>query len=90
VLYDAVALLLSEAGASKLAGEPAARDFVTDAYAHGKFIGYTAGALPLLEAAGATSRIDPGFTDLGAVDPEAFLDTCAGLRYRPRLGAGVG
>jgi catalase len=90
VLYDAVALLLTEAGAAELGGEPAARDFVTDACAHGKFIGYTAAARPLLEAAGLTSRIDAGFTDLGSADAAAFLDACAGLRYWPRLGAGVG
>jgi catalase len=90
VLYDAVALLLSEAAATRMADNPAARDFVADAFAHGKFIGYTAGALPLLEAACVTSRLDAGFTDLGAVDAAAFLDNCAGLRYWPRLGTGVG
>jgi catalase len=90
VLYDAVALLLSEAAATRMADNPAARDFVADAFAHGKFIGYTAGALPLLEAACVTSRLDAGFTNLGAVDAAAFLDDCAGLRYWPRLGAGVG
>ena len=42
VLYDAVVMLASEPGAADLAGIPAARDFVTDAYAHCKFIGYTA------------------------------------------------
>jgi catalase len=90
VLYDAVALLLSEAAATRMADNPAARDFVADAFAHGKFIGYTAGALPLLEAACVTSRLDAGFTNLGAVDVAAFLDNCAGLRYWPRLGGGVG
>ena len=34
VLYDAVALLPSEDGAKNLAKEPAARDFVADAFAH--------------------------------------------------------
>ena len=38
VLYDAVALLPSESGAQKLANDPAARDFVADAFAHRKFI----------------------------------------------------
>ncbi len=90
VLYDAVALLLTETGAARMADDPAARDFVTDAFAHGKFIAYTAGARPLLEAAGVTSRLDAGFSNLGAVDAAAFLDNCAGLRYWPRLGGGVG
>ena len=34
VLFDAVALILSEEGAERLAGEAAARDFVADAFAH--------------------------------------------------------
>jgi catalase len=90
VLYDAVALLLSETAAAELAGQPAARDFVADAFAHGKFIAYTAAARPLLEAAGVTGRLDDGFSDLGTVDAAAFLDSCAALRYGPRLGGGIG
>ena len=52
VLYDAVALLPSEEGATALAKEPAARDFVADAFAHMKFIGYVAAALPLVSRRG--------------------------------------
>jgi catalase len=52
VLYDAVAILASPGGARALAARPAARDFVTDAVAHCKFIGYTSGAAVLFEAAG--------------------------------------
>ena len=48
VLYDAVIVLASEDGASSLARNPAARDFISDAYAHCKFVGYVTGALPLL------------------------------------------
>src|SRR6202022_3369099 len=40
VVYAAVVVLASAEGASALARLPAARDFVTDAYAHCKFIGY--------------------------------------------------
>ncbi|MBV8807525.1 MAG: catalase, partial [Acidobacteriaceae bacterium] len=40
VLYDAVALLISEAGAKMLVNDGAARDFISDAYVHAKFIGY--------------------------------------------------
>ena len=40
MLYDAVVLLPSEDGAKVLTKEPAARDFVADAFAHMKFIGY--------------------------------------------------
>ena len=39
VLYDAVAVVTSDEGATTLAGMPAAKDFVTDAHNHKKFIG---------------------------------------------------
>ena len=51
LLFDAVALLPSPAGASLLAREATARDFVSDAFAHLKFIAYGAAAEPLLEKA---------------------------------------
>ena len=41
VVFDAVAVLLSDAGAQLLAEEATARDFVADAFAHCKFIGHT-------------------------------------------------
>jgi hypothetical protein len=52
VLYDAVAILAAPGAARTLAARPAARDFVTDAVAHCKFIGYTSGAAGLFEAVG--------------------------------------
>ena len=42
VLYDAVALIVSEEGAALLAKDAPAKDFITDAFAHCKFIGYSA------------------------------------------------
>jgi catalase len=54
VLYDAVALLVSDAGAVLLEHDAASRDFVADAFAHCKFIGYTKAAALLLERAGVT------------------------------------
>ena len=44
MLFDAVAILPSKEGAELLAMLPAARDFVADAVAHRKFIGYAATA----------------------------------------------
>ena len=52
VLYDAVVIAASGPGAERLARHPAARDFVTDAHAHRKFVGYTDEAAALLRAAG--------------------------------------
>jgi catalase len=40
VLYDAVALLPAENAMADLLPESTARDFVADAFAHCKFIGY--------------------------------------------------
>jgi catalase len=64
VLFDAVALVLSEDGAKMLLGEKAALDFVSDAYAHCKAIGHTDAAKALVEKAGA--RRDAFFFDLPA------------------------
>ena len=52
VLFDAVALVLSEEGCAMLLGEGAAVDFVRDAFGHLKAIGHTAEAQPLLDKAG--------------------------------------
>ena len=46
VLYDAVALLPAEAAMADLLQESTARDFVADAFAHCKFIGYVEAARP--------------------------------------------
>jgi catalase len=47
VLYDAVALLPAENAMADLLPESTARDFVADAFAHCKFIGYVDAATPL-------------------------------------------
>jgi catalase len=83
VLFDAVALVLSEAGGRALAMSPAARDFVTDAHAHCKFIGYTREAKPLLESAGLAELLDEGFVDLES-DVTGFLSRCTELRFWER------
>ena len=85
MLYDAVVVLASKQGAPALAALPVARDFVTDAFAHGKFIGYTGDAAPLFEAAGLAGDLDDGFADLGRLSAAYFLSRCAQLRFWPRL-----
>ena len=52
VLFDAVAVILSDAGAKALASEGAAIDFVRDAYGHLKAIAIDAGGRQLLKVAG--------------------------------------
>ena len=85
VLFDAVALILSEEGAERLTGEAAARDFVADAFAHCKFIAFTPDAIPLLEKAGVDPGADEGLIEL--TGPEAivgFIDSCRKLRLWSR------
>jgi catalase len=85
VLFDAVALLLSEEGAERLTGEAAARDFVADAFAHCKFIAFTANAVALLRKAGVDPQADEGMIALG--EPEAiatFIESCRKLRLWSR------
>jgi len=88
VLYDAVVLLVSDEGAVDLSRLPAARDFVADAFAHNKFIGYTAPAELLLEKAGLSAHQDEGVLELeSAKATTAFLNACAQLRYWERGAA---
>jgi catalase len=68
VLFDAIALLLSEAAARDFAGQGAALQFVTDAYGHLKAIGRSKTAQPLIDK--SAIQPDEGVTDLG---PE-FID----------------
>ena len=85
VLYDAVALLPSADGVELLVQEPTARDFVADAFAHCKFIGYVEAALPLFEKAGVPDSRDDGCIALaGPEGCAAFVATCRQLRFWAR------
>jgi len=86
VLYDAVVLLPSTDGAKLLTGEATARDFVADAFAHAKFIGYGVDAKPLLDRAGITpADMDAGFKSLtSAIDIDSFIKSCRMLRFWER------
>ena len=84
VLYDAVVLLMSAEGAALLAADAAAKDFVTDAHAHCKFIAYTPDAVALLDAAGVVAELDDGYIEL---DRRAAITTFVeALSRRPLLG----
>ncbi|HMB43792.1 MAG TPA: catalase-related domain-containing protein, partial [Luteimonas sp.] len=69
VLFDAVALVLSDDAGKRLAGEAAAVDFVRDAFGHLKAIATTAGAQAVLTAAGIAK--DAGVVDAG--NTKAFV-----------------
>jgi catalase len=88
ILYDAVALLPSEAGVKALMKQPAARDFVADAFAHLKFIGYVKTALPLLKTAGVADHCDDGFFELsGSKQCSKFVEMCRQVRFWAREAA---
>ncbi len=90
VLYDAVALLPSEDGASKLAKEGPARDFIADAFAHMKFIGYVEAATPLFKKAGLNESRDAGFIALDGSDGSSkFIAACRQLRFWEREAAAM-
>jgi catalase len=85
VLFDAVAVLVSPAGATALSTEATAKDFVSDAYAHLKFIGYNEAAAPLFAKARIGDAMDEGFIQLTTADTAAnFIATCRKLRLWTR------
>ncbi|MBV8096150.1 MAG: catalase [Acetobacteraceae bacterium] len=87
VLYDAVAVLPSQEGAALLAREATAKDFVSDAYAHAKFIAYVDAATPLFEKAGVTEP-NGGFVRLQSPrDARSFIEACRELRFWEREAA---
>jgi catalase len=85
VLYDAVALLVSEAGIDALTRDPAAKQFASDAYVHCKFIAYTKPAKRLFGQAGIPDALDDGFHLLEHGGRAAtFLERCGKLRFWQR------
>lgn len=85
VLYDAVAILASKEGTKVLANTPAAKDFLTDAFTHCKFIGYSSEACTLFKKAGLAEDVDKGCIKLGGKsDTNAFVKTCGALRFWQR------
>ena len=86
ILYDAVAVILSPDGAAMLASDKTAKDFVSDAFGHGKFIACNADALPLLDAAGVSEkdRDDGVVTVANAKDAKAFVALCGEVRFWER------
>jgi catalase len=85
VVFDAVVVLVSDDGVRLLADEATARDFVADAFAHLKFIGYSSAAMPLLEKAGIAKTMDDGCVELkGPSDIASYLQKCGQLRQWSR------
>ena len=82
VLYDAVAIIPSADSGALLALDATAKDFLTDAFAHCKYIGYTATADALLQATGIADLIDDGFIPLNdQTSAHTFVTACQQHRY---------
>ena len=82
VLFDAVAIL---PGQDTLASSKPARDFLSDAYAHCKFIACNQESGALFAACGLAEGKDDGvcmLNDTGSV--REFLSACKALHYWPR------
>jgi catalase len=85
ILYDAVVILPSAAGASQLAKNPAAKQFAVDAFTHLKFIGYAEEAKPLFQKAGLLEDLDSGCISLsGPKTASTFVNECRSLRFWAR------
>ena len=81
MLYDAVAIIASEEGAGLLARDAPAKDFVSDAFAHCKFIGYSPEVEPLFVKAGIADDLDAGCFDLSKGGVGDFVDALGELRF---------
>ena len=82
VLFDAVALIL---GDDSLATVPAAKLFLSDAYDHCKYVGWSENASALVNVCGLAGAEDVAFCALtDAASVEAFAQACGNLRHWPR------
>lgn len=82
VLFDAVVVCILQTGSDDLATNPAALDFVRDAHAHCKYVGYNGEAgLDFVNSAGVVP--DAGYIDLSG-GPQEFLNACRTLRFWDR------
>ncbi|MFC7490718.1 MULTISPECIES: catalase [unclassified Knoellia] len=85
VLYDTVAILAGADGEPALADEPAARDFLTDAFAHCKVIGLGAGTQALVTATGLAGKLDDACLAVDtAKEATAYVARIAGPRHWER------
>ncbi len=82
VLFDAIAIL---PGVDGLAENPAAVDFLSDAYVHCKVIGWAEEASDLLAACGLAEIDDDAICKLeDATTVARFIAACQALRHWPR------
>jgi catalase len=85
VVYDAVAVVMSEASAKRYNADKPSIDFVNDAFAHAKFVAYVPEVKPLFESAGVWNWMDEGFVDVSApAAAKTFIKKCGQVRFWDR------
>jgi catalase len=85
VIFDAVVLLVAEKTVAQLAKNPAVRDFVSDAFAHFKFIAYAPPAKTLFQKFGLYQDLDKGCFKLDSKKHvKEFLASCVEMRFWQR------
>ncbi|HEY1778210.1 MAG TPA: catalase [Solirubrobacteraceae bacterium] len=90
VLFDAVVLLTSTEHADVLTEDSVVREFLADAFTHGKFIGYSSEAGPVLEAARIAVSAAQGVVELSnRAAAGSFLERCRELRAWDREAVDV-
>ena len=83
VLFDAVALVVAPQASKEIAKNLLAATFVADAFAHSKFIAYTADARPLLERALGGAPPDGGCKQVETpMAAAAFAALCGDCAFR--------
>ena len=87
VIFDAVALVFSDEAGKKFARNKPSQDFVSDAFAHAKFIAWNEGAQPILKAAGIGDAMDDGMMLIGGDNVDEFVKLCRQLRFWEREAA---
>ncbi|WJW80159.1 catalase [Bartonella sp. TP] len=88
VLFDAILLLIAEPQITAMVKKPAIRDFINDAYAHYKFIGYNDASKPFFAKLDLSARMDDGFMEVNhAADVEKFIASCGDIRFWQRIDA---
>lgn len=85
VLYDAIAILATSTETSVLSKHPAARQFISDAFTHLKFIGYSNDSKPLFEKLGIAKEMDEGCIEIAKThDITKFIAACRKIRFWDR------
>ena len=83
VFFDSVVLAVSAEGVGIFRQQAAALNFIRDAFAHLKIIGFTAASMPLLDTAGID--IDDGIVEVEtSEDTTVYIEAAKNGRFWPR------